>query len=92
MNEPPTLEHLAKTIDLPLKRLKEGFKQLYGDSVYGFLFQHKMEFARKLLLSNRYSVGEIGLRVGYSTPSHFIAAFKKKYGTTPKKYLSELQA
>ena len=92
MNEPPTLEHLAKTIDLPLKRLKEGFKQLYGDSVYGFLFQHKMEFARKLLLSNKYSVGEIGLRVGYSTPSHFIAAFKKKYGTTPKKYLSELQA
>ena len=91
MNEPPTLEHLAKTIDLPLKRLKEGFKQLYGDSVYGFLFQHKMEFARKLLLSNKYSVGEIGLRVGYSTPSHFIAAFKKKYGTTPKKYLSELQ-
>ncbi len=92
MNEPPTLEHLAKTIDLPLKRLKEGFKQLYGDSVYGFLLQHKMEFARKLLLSNKYSVGEIGLRVGYSTPSHFIAAFKKKYGTTPKKYLSELQA
>jgi AraC-like DNA-binding protein len=92
MNEPPTLEHLAKTIDLPLKRLKEGFKQLYGDSVYGFLFQHKMEFARKLLLSNKYSVGEIGLRVGYSTPSHFIVAFKKKYGTTPKKYLSELQA
>ena len=92
MIEPPTLEHLAKTIDLPLKRLKEGFKQLYGDSVYGFLFQHKMEFARKLLLSNKYSVGEIGLRVGYSTPSHFIAAFKKKYGTTPKKYLSELQA
>ncbi|MGB1043566.1 MAG: helix-turn-helix domain-containing protein [Flavobacteriaceae bacterium] len=92
MNEPPTLEHLAKTIDLPLKRLKEGFKQLYGDSVYGFLFQHKMEFARKLLLSNKYSVGEIGLRVGYSTPSHFIAAFKKKYGTTPKKYLSEIQA
>jgi len=92
MNEPPTLEHLAKTIDLPLKRLKEGFKQLYGDSVYGFLFQHKMEFARKLLLSNKYSVGEIGLRVGYSTPSHFITAFKKKYGTTPKKYLSEIQA
>jgi len=92
MNEPPTLERLAKTIDLPLKRLKEGFKQLYGDSVYGFLFQHKMEFARKLLLSNKYSVGEIGLRVGYSTPSHFIAAFKKKYGTTPKKYLSELQS
>jgi len=25
--------------------------------------------------------------LGYSTASHFITAFKKKYGTTPKKYL-----
>jgi len=28
--------------------------------------------------------------VGYSTASHFIAAFKKKFGTTPKKYLMSL--
>jgi len=25
--------------------------------------------------------------VGYSTATHFINAFKKKFGTTPKKYL-----
>ena len=87
MSEPPTLQELSDEIGLSLKKLKEGFKQIYGDSVYSFLFDHKMEMARKMLESNQYNVNEVGLRVGYSTSSHFIAAFKKKYGTTPKKYL-----
>lgn len=90
MAEPPTLADLAAEIGLSLKKLKEGFKQIYGDSVYSFLFDYKMEFARKMLESNQYNVNEVGLKVGYSTSSHFIAAFKKKYGTTPKKYLTSM--
>ncbi len=88
MAEPPTLQELADEIDLSLKKLKEGFKQIYGDSVFSFLFDYKMEVARKLLESGDYNVNEVGLRVGYSTGSHFIAAFKKKFGTTPKKYIT----
>jgi AraC-like DNA-binding protein len=86
MAEPPSLSELSAEIGLSLKKLKAGFKQVYGDSVYGFLFDYKMEYARKMLESNQYNVNEVGLKVGYSTSSHFIAAFKKKYGTTPKKY------
>jgi len=89
MAEPPTLQQLADRIDLSLKKLKEGFKQIYGDSVFSFLFDYKMEVARKLLESGDYNVNEVGLKVGYSTASHFIAAFKKKFGTTPKKYVLE---
>lgn len=87
MSEPPTLQELSDEIGLPLKKLKEGFKQIYGDSVFSFLFDYKMEVARKLLESGAHNVNEVGLRVGYSTASHFIAAFKKKYGITPKKYI-----
>lgn len=87
MAEPPTLQELSETIGLSLKKLKEGFKQIYGDTVYGFLFDYKMEVARQLLESGDYNVNEVGLKVGYSTSSHFIAAFKKKFGTTPKKYI-----
>lgn len=90
MAEPPSLPELSKEIGLSLKRLKEGFKQIYGDSVYSFLFDYKMEYARRLLESGQYNVNEIGLKIGYSTSSHFIAAFKKKYGTTPKKYVMAL--
>lgn len=90
MSEPPSLHELADEIGLNLKKLKEGFKQIYGDSVFSFLFDYKMEVARKLLESGENNVNEVGLKVGYSTASHFIAAFKKKYGTTPKKYLMSL--
>jgi len=90
MAEPPSLQELSEEIGLNLKKLKEGFKQIYGDSVYSFLFDYKMEYARKMLESGKYNVNEVGLKVGYSTSSHFIAAFKKKYGTTPKKYLMAL--
>ena len=90
MAEPPTLSELSDEIGLPLKKLKEGFKQIYGDSVFSFLFDYKMEYARKMLESGQHNVNEVGLKVGYSTSSHFISAFKKKYGTTPKKYLMAL--
>ena len=49
-----------------------------------------MEYARKLLESNKLNVNEVGHKIGYSTSSHFIAAFKKKYGTTPKKYIQSI--
>ncbi|MHC5309698.1 helix-turn-helix domain-containing protein [Myroides sp. LJL116] len=90
MAEPPTLQELADTVGLNIKKLKLGFKQIYGDSVFSFLFDYKMEYARKLLDSSNYNVNEVGSKIGYSSSSHFIAAFKKKFGTTPKKYLMSL--
>lgn len=92
MAEPPTLQQLADEINLPINRLKEGFKQIYGDSVFSFLFDYKMEVARQLLATGSHNVNEVGLKVGYSTSSHFISAFKKKFGTTPKKFLMGLNA
>ncbi|NMH25738.1 helix-turn-helix domain-containing protein [Flavobacterium solisilvae] len=92
MAEPPGLEELSEQVNLSLKKLKMGFKQIYGDTVYGFLFDYKMDYARQLLDSGSYNVNEVGLKIGYSTGSHFIAAFKKKFGTTPKKYLMSLSS
>lgn len=90
MAEPPSLQELANEIGLNIKKLKEGFKQIYGDTVFSFLFDYKMEHSRRLLETNQYNVNEVGIKVGYSTASHFIAAFKKKFGTTPKKYVMSL--
>jgi AraC-like DNA-binding protein len=59
-----------------------GFKQIY-DTVYGFFFDYKMDFARKLLDSGSYNVNEVGLKIGYSTGSHF-SCIQKKFATTPK--------
>ena len=90
MTEPPTLNHLSNEVEISLKKLKEGFKQVYGASVYVFLLDYKMQVSKRLLSSGNYNVNEVALKVGYSTATHFINAFKKKFGTTPKKYLMSL--
>ena len=47
MAEPPGLQELADEVGISLKKLKAGFKEIYGDTVFNFLFDYKMEFARK---------------------------------------------
>ena len=88
MSEPPTLEKLSNEVEISLKNLKEGFKKVYGNTVFGYLYEHKMNVASQLLTSKNYNVNEVALHLGYSTSSHFINAFKNKFGTTPKRYLN----
>jgi len=85
--EAPSLHDLAKTVGLNVKALKEGFKELYGKPVITYLFHHRMEEAKKMLESGSYNVTEVAPMVGYSSASHFITAFKRKYGVTPKQIL-----
>lgn len=87
MTDPPGLEELADAVGLSLKKLKTGFKQVYGDSVFNFLLDYKLQYARKLLDTQDFMIHEVGQQVGYSSPSHFIEAFRKKFGITPKKYV-----
>jgi len=90
MADPPSLQQIADEIILSVPKLKEGFKHIYGDTVFNFLLDYKLEYARRLLLSKKHNISEISMQIGYSTASHFISAFKKKYGTTPKQYMMSL--
>lgn len=87
MEAPPGLKDLAKIAGLNEYQLKVGFKEIYGNTVFGYLLDHKLDHSRVLLDSARYQVNEVAYQVGYTNPSHYIAAFKKKFGVTPKKYL-----
>ncbi|MBI9041772.1 AraC family transcriptional regulator [Lutibacter sp.] len=86
MNNPPSLNELAKKVGLNIKKLKTDFKEFYGDPVFTFLLNYKMELAKKLLQEQQLNVNEIAVHLGYSTSSHFIAAFKRKYKITPKQF------
>lgn len=86
-DRPPTIKELARLAGLNEYQLKAGFKEIYGNTVYGYLLDHKMDHARMLLDSKKYQVAQVAYQVGYTNPSHFISAFKKRFGVTPKKYL-----
>ncbi len=90
LDNPPGLKALAKAAGLNEFQLKVGFKEIYGNTVYGYLLDHKLDYSRLQLDTGKYKVNEVATQIGYTNPSHYIAAFRKKYGITPKKYLMQL--
>jgi AraC-like DNA-binding protein len=89
MLEPPTIKELSMNVGLNEYQLKGGFKRLYGSPIFQFLNDHRLSHAQQLLLSGRYKVNEVAWEIGYTNPSHFIAAYKRKYKITPKKFLMQ---
>jgi AraC-like DNA-binding protein len=83
MENPLSILELSKTIGINTYKLKVGFKELFGTTVFGYLRDIRMEKARLLLENYELNINEIANEVGYSNPSHFAAAFRKKYGITP---------
>jgi AraC-like DNA-binding protein len=86
MEAPPNLKELARVAGLNEYQLKVGFKEIYGNTVFGYLLDHRLDHAHVLLDSMKYKVNEVAFQIGYTNPSHFIAAFRKKFGVTPKKF------
>ena len=91
IDNPPGLKALAKLAGLNEFQLKVGFKEIYGNTVYGYLLDHKLDYSRLQLDTRKFKVNEVATQIGYTNPSHFIAAFKKKFGITPKKYLMQIE-
>jgi len=85
---PPTIPELAKVASMSQSKLKKRFRSFYGLPMYQYYQKHRMHEARRLLLSGKYSVKEVGTRLGYSNLSHFSAAFKKEFKHLPKQLLS----
>lgn len=86
MDDPPSLPELARLVQLSEFKLKVGFKELYGTTVFGYLRERRMERALQLLEQEKISIYEASLMTGYSNPSHFAAVFRDKFGLNPSRW------
>ena len=86
IGEPPYIPTLATTVGMSETKLKQLFKQTFGDTIYNYYQKIRMEEAAFLLKQSGYSVSEVGYQLGFSNLSHFSRLFQKHYGSTPKKY------
>ncbi|MEH2277789.1 MAG: AraC family transcriptional regulator [Nostoc sp.] len=93
-DNPPSLTELAIQAGLNERKLQEGFRQLFGTTVFGYLHDYRMEQARclrratpTLLIAGQLSVKQVARIVGYASPTSFHAAFRKKFGINPGDYL-----
>lgn len=89
LDHPPSLMQLARQIGLNECTLKQGFRQVFGTTVFGYLRQCRMERARLLLMQGHISVQEAAQAVGYISRSRFANAFRKTFGVNPKAFSTQ---
>ncbi|MHC5771005.1 MAG: AraC family transcriptional regulator [Nostoc sp.] len=86
LEHPPTLLDLARLVELNDFKLKQGFRHLFGTTVFGYLQTCRMEQAQQLLSDRSLTIALVAQRVGYASPSQFCHAFKRHFGMTPSDY------
>jgi len=86
--QPPSLPALAKLSGLSETKMKDLFRQVFGNSIYNYYQTARMEEAAYLLKHKRYSVSEAGYQLGFSNLSHFTRLFERHHQQKPKKFAS----
>lgn len=74
---------IARHFGTNTNKLMSLFKRMFGQSIFEYISDKRMEFAMHLLRERNLSVMEISRTLGYKNPNHFSAAFKKKFNMTP---------
>ncbi|MDP4264532.1 MAG: AraC family transcriptional regulator [Bacteroidota bacterium] len=78
-----TIASIAQQMGMNEFKLKAGFKQVFGISMFDYLIKKRMQAARNLLLETDKPIKEIASLTGYSTKQSFLNAFKKYFHDTP---------
>ncbi|WP_207424390.1 helix-turn-helix transcriptional regulator [Desertivirga brevis] len=88
LSKPPRLPDLARFAGMSETKMKQLFKQVFGDTIYNFYQNERMAEAAYLLKQSHRSVAEVGFQLGFTNLSHFSRLFQRYSGQAPKKYSS----
>jgi AraC-like DNA-binding protein len=88
---PPSLHRLALMVGTNECKLKHAFKKLFGTTVFGYLFDYRMDLACQYLLDSDKTIQDIALLTGYEHHSHFSMAFKRKFYVSPQEYRNQMR-
>jgi AraC-like DNA-binding protein len=90
LETPPGLSELSRIIGINEYKLKRGFKEIFGTTVFGYLSDARLDIAKNSLLEQKKSTTEVASEMGYASVQHFSGAFKKKFGVSPTRFKSDL--
>lgn len=85
--KPLTLNELARLSGRSLSSFKRAFQEEFSSSPAAWIKKKRLEHAVFLLKNTEKNISEISLEIGYESVSHFIKAFKEKFGVTPKQLI-----
>jgi AraC-like DNA-binding protein len=80
-----TLAEIGAEVGVSPVYLTQAFQQVEGTPLYRY--QLRLRLARALdLLGEYHNLSTLGLELGFSSHSHFTAAFRQAYGRTPAEF------
>jgi AraC-like DNA-binding protein len=77
------IEDLAKVAGMSVTSFHRHFRSVTSLSPLQFQRHLRLEAARSLLLSSSQDVAEVGLSVGYDSPSQFSREYRRLFGQAP---------
>ena len=86
----PKLEEIARQMGLNRNKLNEKFKVLFGDTIFAWLREQRLQRARELLQDKTVSVQQVADQVGL-TSAQLSRMFKLRFGYSPREYRSSLE-
>lgn len=87
--EPLSLGELSRQSGLNEFKLKSGFRKVFNNTVFGYLSEHRLEEAQRMIRQGNMSFTEIADELGYSSLQHFSNAFRKKFSCSPREFQSK---
>jgi AraC-like DNA-binding protein len=83
VDKPPAIPGLARELGVAYSYFRREFKRHTGLAPYQYVRRLRMEKARRMIGSSSESLQAISERLGFASPFHLSAAFKKQYGQSP---------
>lgn len=80
---PPSIAELGAMVGLNRRKLTEGFKKVFGDTVAGYALELRMRKGYQLLRETNLSVAEVAEQCGYEHANNFTLAFRRRFATRP---------
>ena len=84
-----SINNLCAKLGMSRSSLYNKLKALTDQAPNDFIRIIRLKKAAELLRSRRYNISEVAAMTGFPDSSYFSTAFKRQYGMSPRKYLSE---
>lgn len=84
LRSPPDLQALAVAARMSPRRLNQGFRQVYGMTVFEALLEARMQAAHHMVREcPEVPLKNVAWQIGYNQLSNFINAYRRRFGISP---------
>ncbi|NLU38479.1 MAG: helix-turn-helix transcriptional regulator [Bacteroidales bacterium] len=90
LSDYPSISTISRSVAINENKLKRGFKEVFGTSIYNYLLTIRISKAIELLENPGLNIDDIASQLGYTDSAHFSRAFRRIKGVPPGQYRREM--